>query len=86
MKKSKHRGLQQYRYKDNPEEKRISDAWVTKNEYGNVLAYLLHIGDQHGKPPDPSNRDVEVAATVIQWLGSPMGQHWLMELGYAKTT
>ena len=35
----------------------------------------------NGKDPvEVSDRDREVAATVIQWLGSPIGNNFLREL------
>ena len=49
-----------------------------------ILAYLLNDGSQDHRPVEPSERDHAVAATVIQWLGSPVGQGFLNELGYAR--
>jgi len=84
-KKNIHVGLRPYRIKDNPEEKRFAEEWKKQNKQGNVLAYLLHQVDHRGRPPlEPSERDAAVAATVIQWLGSPVGQSWLEELGYMR--
>lgn len=77
-------GLHPHRLKDNPEEKRFADAWAETCHLGSTLAYLLWEGDQRGRPPEPSDRDHAVAATVIQWLGSPVGQSWLAGLGYER--
>jgi hypothetical protein len=79
------KGLQPHRFKDNPEEKRFADAWASTCRLGSTLAYLLHTGDQIGRPPEPSDRDHVVAATVVQWLGSPVGQAWLRDLGYERS-
>ena len=86
-KKSKHRGLHIYRFKDNPKEKAFAEAWELENERGHILDYLLHVGTnaQTGRPLECTEREALVAATVIQWLGSPVGQHFLEELGYKKT-
>ena len=83
--KRKHEGLAPYRLKDNPEERRIAKAWQKHNDDGNTLAWLLdpERGCAH-RPPDPSDRDVVVAATVLQWLGSPVGQGFLCKLGYRR--
>ncbi len=73
-------GYQTQRLKANPEEKRFSVAWH-RQQAGKTLAYLL------GNGRDPAHlepRDNDVAATVIQWLGSPVGQAFLEELGYTK--
>lgn len=77
------KGLHTHRLKDNPEEQRFADAWAQHNAMGKTLAYLLTVGDQHF-PVMPSDRDGEVAATVIQWLGSPVGQGFLRDLGYER--
>lgn len=37
------------------------------------------------REPIPTDREHEVAATVVQWLGSPVGQGFLRDLGYEKT-
>jgi hypothetical protein len=79
------KGLHTYRFKENPEEKRFAEAWDKQNEQGSNLAYLLTVGDQSGRPPEPSDRDHVVAATVVQWLGSPVGQSFLRDLGYEKS-
>lgn len=77
------RGLRTNRFKSNPLEKEFSDAWV---KFG-----ILNLDDmldtrkfQMGRAPEVSERDEIVAATVIQWLGSPVGQNWLRDLGYER--
>jgi hypothetical protein len=76
------KGLHTYRFDQNPEEKRFAKAW----EKNNPLAWLLDERPmQTGRPPEPSERDQIVAATVIQWLGSPVGQDFLNRLGWRKT-
>lgn len=71
-------------------EKRFAEAWEKQNNHQNVdrdcLTFLLHVGAQGGGVymAPPSDRDRVVAATVIQWLGSPVGQGFLEELGYTS--
>jgi len=78
-------GLHPYRFADNPEEQRFAEAWKIFGEDNGNLGYLLDTRKtQTGRPPTPSDRDFTVAATVIQWLGSPVGQNLLRDLGYAK--
>lgn len=74
------KGLRAQRIDHNPMERRFAEAWDREHEPGrSVLGYLL--GDpnrlHYAGPPDVEERDAEVAATVIQWLGSPVGQHFL---------
>lgn len=76
-------GLHKHRLRDNPEEKRFADAWQKQDAAGNTLAHLL---SETSWPADVTPRDRLVAATVMQWLGSPVGQHWLGELGYRRTS
>ncbi len=81
----KNKGLYTHRFKDNPEEKRFAEAWDTINRLGSNLAYLLDPKNGVGsRPPEPTDRERVVAATVIQWLGSPVGQAFLRDLGYVR--
>jgi hypothetical protein len=85
-------GLHPYRFRNNPEEKRFAKKWIEENKHSfncvSTLAYLLWSGEQNIRladgPPEASDRDHTVAATVIQWLGSPVGQVFLRDLGYEK--
>lgn len=81
-----HKGLKQYRFKNNPEERRFAEAWEKQNnpadsQADSSLAYLLSPDSQK---ESVSDRDREVAATTIQWLGSPVGQAFLRDLGYER--
>jgi len=87
MPKMYNRGLHEYRLANNPEERRFARAWNSINQSSTTvcpietLTYLLGDGQQRA---DVSDRDRVVAATVIQWLGSSVGQSWLEELGYKR--
>jgi hypothetical protein len=78
------KGLHEGRFQKNPEERRFANAWKKQNELGKTVDYLLWEGDRRGSPPTASPRDQVVAATVIQWLGSPVGESFLNDLGYKK--
>jgi hypothetical protein len=85
MPKLKIKGLHTHRFQENPEEKRFADSWAEQNRHGSNLAHLLDPNPGRlGRPPEASERDHAVAATVIQWLGSPVGQGFLRDLGYEK--
>ena len=76
-------GLATHRWKDNPEEQRFAEAWKKVNTY--PYKTLMHLLRDYKKPSyasEPTARDAAVAATVIQWLGSPVGLNFLAELGY----
>lgn len=82
-KKIVHRGLHKWRYKDNPLEQRFADEWAKLNdgERGGVPTLLYLLAEDNNRPllEEMSERDAQVAATVIQWLGSPVGSSWLVE-------
>lgn len=86
MAASKVTGLHTHRFKDNPEEERFAKAWEQFD--GANLDYLLQPArdDDPGSPPAATDRERVVAATVVQWLGSPVGQGFLRDLGYEKKT
>lgn len=83
MAKIKHEGLRTYRFKfnDNPMEKVFAEAWVEMNMVVSGNGLLDHIlAEDPNKPKgEVSQRDATVAATVIQWLGSPVGQCFLRD-------
>jgi hypothetical protein len=82
---SKVAGLNAHRLKSNPEEAKFAMWWDRWNRHGSTLAHALYVGDGDGShPPEPSERDKIVAATVIQWLGSPTGKAFLNDVGYEK--
>lgn len=83
--KIKHQGLHAHRLKTNVGEARFAAAWETVNEREQLLDYLLHTGSQGGTPPpEAEGRDRVVAATVVQWLGSAVGENFLRDLGYER--
>lgn len=77
----KNKGNRQYRFGDNPIEKVFAEEWDKSNSTGHysTLDYLLAKEPNHPRS-EVTDRDMEVAATVIQWLGSSCGQHFLKEV------
>lgn len=85
MKKVKHTSLNVDRQKREKLERAFAKAWERENKQTHLLAYLLG-GDEaqtriySGSELETkfvSQRDAEVAATVVQWLGSEVGQCFL---------
>jgi hypothetical protein len=91
-KKRLNRGLATYRLRSNPEEERFALAWEENNQplgtpgIGPVLAALLNPNQEVSPISEPTPREREVAATVVQWLGSPSGQAFLRDLGYVRSS
>lgn len=87
--KSNLTGFKVYRHKDNPEEKRFHDKFIEHNSYN---AYDMDRicfppkGNNDLYPSDVlSSRERQIVISAIQWLGSPVGQSFLRELGYEKS-
>lgn len=57
-------------------EKKFADAW--EEQAPRTIGYLLCGQDRHFH--DYTQRDAEVAATIIQWLGSPVGESFVREV------
>lgn len=64
-----------HRLSENPLEASFLDTWETDPSFVHTLDYIL--SDRVNERGPVSERDLEVAATVIQWLGSPVGQCFL---------
>lgn len=73
-----HKGLNQHRFNDNPLEKVFAEKWNEFNTSGHTLEYLLSPSNRR-ESTTMTDRDSIVAATVIQWLGSPVGQSFLRQ-------
>lgn len=76
-----HAGLRPYRLADNPREQEFINLWVKKQEEGQLLAILL---GENNSPGFVSPRDAKVAATIVQWLGTHVGDCFLEQVGYTR--
>jgi hypothetical protein len=85
-----HTGYNAHRLKSNPTERIFAEKWEEINTEGrDILAWILNTfspTDGRQIKGVVSERDAEVAASVIQWLGSPVGQSWLQEVQELKDT
>lgn len=76
-------GDSQCRFPQNPLEQIFAEAWERRNKRADagwgILDYLL--AEKNSFPRgEVTKRDRMVAATVIQWLGSPVGQEFLRDV------
>ncbi len=74
-----HKGLRAYRLSREPLEKAFAEAWEEENKRAvghSLLDWLLAEDPNHPKG-EVSQRDAAVAATIIQWLGTHVGQSFL---------
>jgi hypothetical protein len=74
------RGMSDFRYDQNPLEFAFAVAWQAQNHNMNrpTLAYLMDEGNRGEAVL--SERDWLVASTIIQWLGSPVGESFLHDI------
>jgi hypothetical protein len=84
--KEQHVGMAPYRFKENPDERRFAEAWarINRDERGTLALLLDPNSGMKGRPPALTPREMLVAATVVQWFGSPNGQCFLRDLGFPK--
>jgi len=83
----KYAGLNTHRLASNHLEAQFAIAWQQQNEVASApgmeradtLDYILHQGDQRF-PVRCSDRDRQVANSVIQWLGSPVGEDFVLSV------
>lgn len=79
----KHEGHNHHRLEREPLERLFADEWRELNTgHGRghgPLAYMLAEDRNHPRG-EVTERDAMVAATVIQWLGSNVGQCFLREV------
>lgn len=72
-------GINAHRLSREPLEKLFADTWAKANRNDKILEYILdRLQSNRGGYP-PSEVEQEVAATVIQWLGSSVGQGFLQD-------
>ena len=70
------------RLADNPLERSFADAWARYNKEGKITEYLLTDSPLNHRQTVPDDVEVDIA-TMMQWLGSPVGQGFLEEaLGF----
>lgn len=84
-----HEGLHKNRLGREPRERAYADLWESWNsetELGATYNILSHIlSSDTREPAELSGRDRLVAATVIQWLGSEIGQFFLLQARVLST-
>lgn len=76
----KHRAEKEYRFKDNPLEKVFADKWEQINTRPNNRCHLEDLMGDGAKPGQITQRDALVAARVVQWLGTHVGECFLADI------
>jgi hypothetical protein len=81
------KGFKTYRHSSNPKEKELHDTFT--NEFSERdMDYVVfgHLNSSSGAKPDDtlSEREQRIVVSVIQWLSSPVGTHFLRSVGYCE--
>lgn len=76
----------EYRWEDNPEEKRIYDFYSDRLSDTSMSHIIYGCSDRMGNPPNQliDEHDRRVFMNALQWLGSPVGQSFMKELMQEK--
>jgi len=83
--KVRYKGFHEHRLKDNPLEAQIAMAWQAANDAASCpggIGTTRDLADSVVCVPGRGialDYDAKVAATVLQWLGSPVGFAWLVD-------
>ncbi len=73
----------EYRLNQNPKEKEFYDKFLAKFERSVQFEQIVLNCDTHGNPPRfLTHEERRLVVSTIQWLGSPVGQSFLMECGF----
>jgi len=77
-----HKGLRTCRLSREPLEKAFAEAWEKENKraVGHSLLDWLLAADPNNPKGEVSQRDATVAATIVQWLGTHVGQNFLRKV------
>ena len=81
----RHQGRNRHRLDQNPQERKFARLWEHENRHPRSIVDYLMNGDGGLAPKSATDEQCEVAATVIQWLGSPVGEGFLRDVGYTRT-
>lgn len=79
----RNKGKSQHRFKQNPLEEMYATAWeeINTDRYGHNTTLDYMLAEDNNRPcGEVTDRDRVVASTVIQWLGSPVGQNFVKDV------
>jgi hypothetical protein len=82
-----HKGRSAHRLASSPRERVFAEEWERQQRSSHTLQWLLCASaDQNQQDRELTQEEATCAATLMQWLGSPVGFAWLEDtLMKAKT-
>lgn len=77
----------EYRFKDNPKEKEFHDKFKDMFTFSNsahktLSAIIFGWNDRYIPNERLTEREEDICLSLIQWLGSPVGQSFLRDCGF----
>lgn len=80
-------GFKTYRHESNPKEKELHDNFIKEMSFRDMDFIVFgHSKSPNGSHPDDylSDRERKIVVSTIQWLGSPVGHHFLRNVGFCE--
>ena len=74
------KSINAHRLRSNPLERAFVKEWERINDGDKLLKYVLDRTHSNQGNHVPSEIEQEVAVTLIQWLGTPVGQGFLRDV------
>mgnify|MGYP003657566919 CR=1 FL=1 len=78
------RGTKTHRHERNPQEKIFHDKFIVNNQQSCYVDTLVFGHRESSMMPNDylTDREKMIVLNAIQWLGSPVGEHFLDQCGY----
>jgi hypothetical protein len=78
--------FKEHRFENNPQEKIFVDKFIEQHNTSvdPDLIVFGHLNNSMSPKDYLSDREKNIVLSVIQWLGSPVGQNFLESCGFTK--
>jgi hypothetical protein len=82
------KSFKEYRFENNPQEKIFVEQFIKDHEFYNDIDLIIFGHPSNSMTPKDylSDREKNIVVSTIQWLGSPVGQHFLYSCGFELKT
>lgn len=78
------KSFKEYRFENNPQEKKFVEQFIKDHGFYNDIDLIIFGHSSNSSSPNDylSDREKNIVVSTIQWLGSPVGQHFLDSCGF----
>ena len=82
------KSFKEYRFENNPQEKIFVEQFIKDHEFYNDIDLIIfgHSSDSMTPKDYLSDREKDIVVSLVQWLGSPVGQAFLDSCGFELKT